>query len=242
MAISIALKHLSVVIDGKTIISDLSLEIPARSFFSILGRSGVGKTTILRSIAGLIIPHEGSIRSSGEKSIPTQLAYMAQEDLLLPWLTVENNVILGARLRGAAPDRDRARRLIEAVGLIDNFNARPTKLSGGMRQRVALARTLYEDQPIVLMDEPFSALDYVTRLSVQSTAAELLRGRTTVLVTHDVSEACRLSSHIYVLNPALPPSERMIGLTGTSPRDPGAHEVVEVEKRVLEMILVGSDD
>lgn len=241
MSTSIGLTDLSIMIDGKAIISNLTLEIPGQSFFSILGRSGVGKTTILRGIAGLIEPNSGSIRSSDEIPIREQIAYMAQEDLLLPWLSVEDNVILGARLRGDAPDRARARRLIEGVGLIDKCGARPAQLSGGMRQRVALARTLYEDQPVVLMDEPFSALDYVTRLSVQSTAVKLLAGKTSVLVTHDVGEACRLSSHIYVLNPAVPHAERMVVLGSATPRDPGAPEVVKTQKRVLEMILAGSD-
>lgn len=127
---------------------------------------------------------------------------MAQADLLFPWLDVLGNVTLGARLRGAPPDFARARALIERVGLGARADRRPRTLSGGERQRAALARTLMEDRPVILLDEPFSALDARTRAEMQELAAELLAGRTVLLVTHDPAEAARLGDAILLMTPA----------------------------------------
>jgi putative hydroxymethylpyrimidine transport system ATP-binding protein len=127
---------------------------------------------------------------------------MAQADLLLPWLDVLGNVALGARLRGGAPDLARARALVARVGLEARSRHRPRTLSGGERQRVALARTLMEDRPVILLDEPFSALDAGTRADMQELAATLLTGRTVLLVTHDPAEAARLGDAILLMSPA----------------------------------------
>ena len=129
-------------------------------------------------------------------------AYMAQSDLLLPWATALDNVTLGARLRGDKPDLDRAMALIGRVGLTDHAQKKPSALSGGERQRIALARTLMEDRPLILLDEPFSALDARTRAEMQELAAELLAGRTVLLVTHDPAEAARMGDRIYVMTSA----------------------------------------
>ncbi len=138
-----------------------------------------------------------------ERALPSgRIAYMAQQDLLLPWMTVLDNVLLGPTLRRERPDpetRGRARDLLARVGLGGREGDRPAALSGGQRQRVALARTLMEDRPLVLMDEPFSALDAITRLRLQELAAELLAGRTVLLVTHDPLEALRLCHRIHVM-------------------------------------------
>jgi putative hydroxymethylpyrimidine transport system ATP-binding protein len=172
---------------------DLTLEFPAGRTTCLLGRSGVGKTSLLRWLAGLL---PGAVRSQ-------PVAYMAQSDLLLPWLSVLDNVLLGYRLRGDGAAlraaEARARVLLEDVGLTDRLGDRPDRLSGGMRQRAALARTLCEDRPVVLMDEPFAHLDAVTRLELQDLAARLLAGRTAVLVTHDPLEALRVGHQIRVL-------------------------------------------
>ena len=132
-------------------------------------------------------------------SCAPRLAWMGQQDNLLPWLTVLGNVGLGARLRGEPLDRDRAEALLARVGLIPQRDQRPATLSGGQRQRAALARTLMEDRPVVLMDEPFSALDAITRARLQVLAAQLLAGRTVLLVTHDPLEALRLGHRIHVM-------------------------------------------
>jgi putative hydroxymethylpyrimidine transport system ATP-binding protein len=133
------------------------------------------------------------------------MAWMAQQDLLLPWRRLRGNLLLGAQLRGERADAARADSLIEAVGLAGRETAWPAELSGGMRQRAALARTLMEDRPIVLMDEPFSSVDAPTRHRLQDLAARLLAGRTVLLVTHDPLEAMRLAHKVVVLrgSPAL---------------------------------------
>ena len=146
---------------------------------------------------------------------------MAQQDLLMPWLTVFENVTFGERLRGISdPVRyGLAHELIDRVGLRDYVHERPAKLSGGMRQRVALARTLLENRTVVLMDEPFSALDVITRLRLQEMAADLLKDRTVLLVTHDPLEALRIGNHIFLLKDQPAQLERIAELIDPVPRD-----------------------
>lgn len=186
---------------GVEVFRDLDLEIAAGQWTCLLGPSGVGKTTILRLIAGLVegSQFEGEITASDGNPLDDRIAYMAQTDLLFPWLDVLDNVLLGARLRGETADHGRAIETIRRVGLAAHVSKRPGELSGGMRQRAALARTLMEDRPVILLDEPFSALDARTRAEMQELAAELLEGRTVLLVTHDPGEAARLGHAIRVM-------------------------------------------
>nr|WP_254435945.1 ABC transporter ATP-binding protein [Ruegeria arenilitoris] len=200
-------------INGTTLFAPLSLTLGAGQWTCLLGGSGVGKTTVLRLIAGLDTGAEftGRITASDGHPVTARVAYMAQDDLLLPWATVAQNVSLGARLRGEKPDLAHRDRLIERMRLQDHLTKKPGELSGGQRQRVALARTLMEDRPIVLLDEPFSALDARTRADMQDLAAEALQGRTVLLVTHDPAEAARLGQSIVVmsqhgLTPCQPPA------------------------------------
>ena len=194
------------VIDGlalrygpRVIFEDLSLTIAGGQFVALLGTSGVGKTSLLKIIAGLAKPSAGTVQASDGGRLAGRIAYMGQQDLLYPWLSVVGNVMLGSRLRRQRPDRARAEHILAQVGLAARAGALPMELSGGMRQRAAIARTLYEDRPIVLMDEPFSGLDTITRARIQNLAAEMLRGRTCLLITHDPLEACRLGHHLVVL-------------------------------------------
>ncbi|GLK66138.1 MULTISPECIES: ABC transporter ATP-binding protein [Paracoccus] len=177
----------------------VDLRLEGAGWTCLLGPSGVGKSTILRLIAGL----ETGARFEGEATRDKPVALMAQDPGLIPWLDVTGNVTLGARLRGTLRQGDepaaRAAALIEAVGLTDRAHHLPANLSGGQRQRVALARTLFEDRPLVLLDEPFSALDARTRAQMQDLAARLLEGRTVLLVTHDPAEAARLGDRILLL-------------------------------------------
>lgn len=185
------------------LIRDLKLDMPAGCWSCLLGVSGVGKSTIARLIAGLPGPYrlEGTL-SAGDAGTPAgRVAMMAQGGQLLPWADLVQNVTIGARLRGTRPDTARARNLLEQVGLAGLEARRPAELSGGQCQRVALARVLIEDCPIVVLDEPFSALDTLTRLAMQDLAARLLRGRTVVLITHDPLEAIRLSDRAWMLGP-----------------------------------------
>jgi putative hydroxymethylpyrimidine transport system ATP-binding protein len=202
----------------------LDLELPAGRWTCLLGASGVGKSSLLRLIAGLLpAGNGGRIEALDGLPIKGRVAYMAQQDLLLPWLAVESNVALGARLRGERPDRERVRALLAAVGLAEFERRLPATLSGGQRQRVALARTLMEDRPLVLLDEPFAALDAITRHRLQALACELLAERTVLLVTHDPLEALRLGHELHVLQglPARPgPAIRPVGRPPRAPDDP----------------------
>lgn len=196
----IVIDKLTLRFGDRTIFANLDLMIAGGQFVALLGTSGVGKSSLLKILAGLSKPSSGSVRATDGKPLAGRIAYMGQTDLLYPWLTVQENVMLGSRLRGEKGNADRAAHLLERVGLATRAKALPGELSGGMRQRTAIARTLYEDRPIVLMDEPFSALDTFTRARVQELAAELLEGRTALLITHDPFEACRLGHHLVVLS------------------------------------------
>lgn len=186
---------------------------------SLLGTSGVGKSTLLRAIAGLeneaIL--EGKIRFADK----TNLAWLAQSDSLYPWLSILDNVQLQAHLSGTKSQvsREKALFLLEKVGLANHLNKACYQLSGGQRQRVALARTLMQDADLILMDEPFSALDAVTRHQLQALAIELLRDKTVLLITHDPQEALRVSDEIRILRNQPVEISQSILLTGNRPRE-----------------------
>ena len=222
--ISVQVRAARLVYAGAALFDALDFTLAAGRTTCLLGPSGVGKTSLIRLVAGLAGQQEGEVACSDGKPLAGRYAWMAQQDLLLPWLTVRDNVMLGGRLRGEADEPARAGELLALVGMQDHGETRPASLSGGMRQRAALARTLMEDRPIILMDEPFSALDAITRHQLQESAAKLLQGRTVLLVTHDPLEALRLGHRIHVmagrparLDEALIPE----GDTPRDPRDPG---------------------
>lgn len=198
-------------IGGTRVFGPVSLDVGAGEWTCLLGSSGVGKSTVLRLLAGLdqVIEFDGTMTASDGGALAGRVALMAQSDLLMPWLDVTANVLLGARLRGDVPDLAKARDVLARVGLADHQHKKTHALSGGQRQRVALARTLMEDRPIVLLDEPFSALDVRTRIQMQDLTAELLVGRTVLLVTHDPAEAARLGHRITIMTET--------GLTDVSP-------------------------
>lgn len=184
---------------NQPVCQQLSLSLRGGKTTALLGRSGSGKSTLLRLIAGLLLPAGGDVTSSDGLPLPGRISWMGQQDLLYPWLTARENVMLAARLNGEKADGGRADELLEQVGLGGLAEAKPAALSGGMRQRVALARTLYPQRPVVLMDEPFATLDVLTKLSLQTLTANLLRDKTVLLVTHDPLEACRMADDIGVL-------------------------------------------
>ncbi|MEW7007174.1 ABC transporter ATP-binding protein [Lentilitoribacter sp. EG35] len=188
-------------IGDRVLFENLHVDIQSGKTTCLLGASGVGKSTILRLIANLDTGADfsGEVRASDGKSLKNRIGYMAQGSELFPWLSVLDNVLLGARLRGEGADKMAALSIIEKVGLSDHLTKKPSQMSGGERQRIALARTLMEDRPIILLDEPFSALDAKTRSEMQELAGNLLAGRTVLLVTHDPAEAARLGHAIYML-------------------------------------------
>jgi putative hydroxymethylpyrimidine transport system ATP-binding protein len=188
-------------IGNQLIFKAACLDIPAGAWTCLLGRSGVGKTTILKLIAGLDehITFTGDMSSSDGKPLAGRIALMSQTDNLLPWLSVRGNIMLGSRMRQEHSQSEQADALIERVGLTEFSDRKPHTLSGGMRQRVALARTLMEDRPIMLLDEPFSALDAGLRAEMQELAAELFTGKTVLLITHDPTEAARMGDRLYLM-------------------------------------------
>lgn len=227
------------------VLNKLNMTIPARQWTCILGRSGCGKTSLLRYLAGLL---EQQVTWSGGCSIDAnhqtlpdlsnQIAYMAQQDLLLPWLSVLDNVTLSSQF-GAETSKSKSKEnttkalsLLEKVGLADNASHFPQQLSGGMRQRVALARTLMQDKPVVLMDEPFSALDAMTRYRLQDLACELLKDKTVVFITHEPQEAIRLADHIYIMQ-GTPASATKLQVPSTSTPRPYDAESAQLQQRIM---------
>ncbi|PTP58969.1 hydrogenase expression protein [Vibrio splendidus] len=223
-------------------LSGLSLSLNAGKWTVLLGRSGCGKTTVLRYLAGLLddkVEWQGTLATSDELPLTDRIAYMAQQDLLLPWLSVIDNVCLSHRFQNPVSDKalqtNQALELLAEVGLADYANAMPDQLSGGMRQRVALARTLMQDKPVVLMDEPFSALDAVTRHKLQSLACELLRDKTVVLITHDPQEAVRLADNLYVLQ-GTPANAQSLSVPLTSTPRVLDGECAELQQAILDQL------
>jgi putative hydroxymethylpyrimidine transport system ATP-binding protein len=221
---------------GASVFENLSFHVAPGQFVVLLGPSGVGKSSLLRIIAGLERPSAGSVQATDGQKLAGRVAYMGQQDLLFPWARVLDNVMLGSRLRGETPDPLRARDLLARVGLQGREGALPAELSGGMRQRAALARTLYERRPIVLMDEPFSALDSLTRARIQDLAAELLAGSTTLLITHDPLEACRLGHHLIVLSGHPARLGEPIAVPGTPPRALDDAALLHTQGRLLRLL------
>ena len=184
------------------VINQLSLQAAPGEFITLIGPSGCGKSTLFNILAGLDQPDSGEIRLNGP--IKGQFAYMPQRDALLPWRTILDNVVLGLELQGVASSIARQEALVqfEAFGLQGFEKSYPFQLSGGMRQRAALLRTVLTRRPILLLDEPFGALDALTRASLQQwlLALQTRLRRTVLFITHDVEEALLLSDRVYVLS------------------------------------------
>ena len=189
----------SLINDQEVLFSNLKLNINLNKWTSIIGQSGSGKSTLLKVIAGMDLPKvfNNTLISSNTNY---SFSWMAQNDLLLPWASVIENVTLGQKLRREKIDIKKAKNLLEQVGLINDAKKLPSTLSGGMKQRVALARTLMENKDIILMDEPFSALDSITRSVIQKLTWKLLKNKTVIMVTHDPLEALLLSNNLYFIS------------------------------------------
>lgn len=208
--------------DGSSVeaIRDISFELRAGEIVALIGPSGCGKTTLFNIISGLLEPSRGSFAVAGGRN-GASVGYMLQKDLLLPWRSVIDNVVLGLEVRGVAKSESHpiAQRLIEAYGLAGFENAKPATLSGGMRQRVAIMRTLAFDPAVVLLDEPFSALDFQTRTLLQTDVARIIaeKQKSAILITHDIGEAITMADRVLVLSQR--PSTVVRELTIDIPRE-----------------------
>ncbi|MBP2243049.1 NitT/TauT family transport system ATP-binding protein [Cytobacillus eiseniae] len=189
-----------------TALSDISLEIKEGEFISFLGPSGCGKTTLLSIIAGLVEPTAGTVTLEGTdvNNASKKIGYMLQQDYLFPWKTIEENILIGFKIEGSLDNskRDYALTLLEKMGLKGVEKQYPKQLSGGMRQRVALVRTLATEPKLLMLDEPFSALDYQTKLKLEDHVSNTLKslGKTAILVTHDIGEAIAMSDRIFLFS------------------------------------------
>ena len=192
--------------EGETpALSDISFSVDEGEFVAIVGPSGCGKSTLLNLICGLLTPEAGEITLKGNPvhQERERIGYMLQKDHLFEWRSIYRNVILGLEIRRKCTEETlaRAEAMLEQYGLAPFRNARPSELSGGMRQRAALIRTLVLEPELLLLDEPFSALDYQTRLTVCDDIATIIRReqKTAILVTHDLSEAISCADRVIVL-------------------------------------------
>ncbi|GIP32570.1 ABC transporter ATP-binding protein [Paenibacillus sp. J2TS4] len=192
-------------------IEQITMSLAPGEFVGLVGPSGCGKTTLLSIIAGLVRPTAGVVEVHGEPVVSPsgKVGYMLQQDYLFPWRTIYQNVLVGLELTGqlTKPNKEYALHLLDEMGLYETKEQYPAQLSGGMRQRVALVRTLVTEPDILLLDEPFSALDYQTKLQLEDLLSETLkaRGKTALLVTHDISEATAMSDRVFVMgrNPGI---------------------------------------
>lgn len=206
----VEIKHLNLIyqsVDSEThALDDINLEIDNQEFVSIVGPSGCGKTTILSLISGLMRPTSGDIKVAGKSPSPKDnlTGYMFQRDNLLPWRNIEKNIYFGLEIKRQKTNERKkyALDLAKKYGIGDFLKKHPSELSGGMRQRVALIRTLALKPELLLLDEPFSALDYQTRLELCDHIFEIIKSekKTAILVTHDIQEAISMSDRIIVLS------------------------------------------
>lgn len=284
---SVSISNLNFSYSKQKLFENFNFTLAAGKWTCLLGASGVGKSTLLKLIAGIVesfptqklqseLPghshrkresslqgcnqtfasrhwitaftgmtpknvanFQNTIQASDGISLANRIAYMAQQDLLMPWLSLLENVLLGYRLRGEKNfeiKQQHALALLEKAGLAEVSNLRPAQLSCGMRQRAALVRTLLEDRPIVLMDEPFSALDVITQLKLQNLAAQLLTNRTVLLVTHNPLEALRLADYVYVIKGTPIRLSDAIELPNSPPRDPADPALLAQQAALLKLL------
>jgi NitT/TauT family transport system ATP-binding protein len=215
MPAAVELRNVRVDFGGYCALDRVDLEVEQGRFLAVVGPTGCGKSSLLNLIAGLVVPTSGEVLSSGAevRTVNRAAAYMFQSDALFPWKSVLENVQLGPTLRGAqrAEAAAEARRWIERVGLAGLEDRYPHQLSGGQRKRAALAQALINRLPLLLMDEPFSALDAQTRALMEDELLELWRelGSTVLFVTHDLEEAIALADRVVILSAG--PSARIKG-------------------------------
>ncbi|MCZ0704213.1 sulfonate transport system ATP-binding protein [Natronobacillus azotifigens] len=236
---SLTLRNVSRTFAGASAVRNISLSVQPGEIVGLLGTSGCGKSTILRAISGLDDGYEGEIEINGNtaKEVHDTTGFIFQEPRLLPWLTVLDNVIFG--LKGEHADKQkRAKEYIADVGLEGKEKLYPRQLSGGMAQRVAIARALVTSPEILLLDEPFSALDAFTKMQLQDLLLDVWKTyqSTVVLVTHDIDEATYLCDRIVILRGQPGEIDREITLTEQRPRKRGSEELARYKADILESL------
>jgi ABC-type nitrate/sulfonate/bicarbonate transport system ATPase subunit len=244
------IRNISLTLGDTAVLDDISLHVADGEFVSILGPSGSGKSSLFRLLTGALSPDRGTIEINGAPLTAKSqaFAFMPQRDALMPWRRIVDNVILGLEIQGMKRAEARARvlPLFAAFGLDGFEDHYPAQLSGGMRQRAALMRTIVQDRSIQLLDEPFGALDALTRTGMQRWLERRWRQArwTTLLVTHDVREAVALSDRIYVFSPR--PARVIAEFTapGQRPRlgRPLPPEAIRLEAELLETLLTQTGD
>ncbi|MDH3001046.1 phosphonate ABC transporter ATP-binding protein [Chelonobacter oris] len=238
---AVEIHALTLAFNGQQLFGELNFALPKGEWTVLLGRSGVGKSTLLRAIAGL----EKHAVQQGQIHFPQplKLAWLAQQNSLYPWLSIVDNVQLEQHLNGTknAETQAKAEYLLTAVQMTPHRHKPCYQLSDGQRQRVALARTLMQDADLILMDEPFSALDAVTRLQLQDLSCRLLAGKTVLLITHDPQEAIRLGDRIYTLQNTPKPLSRALLPPGQKPRNLTQHALLPLQQQLFKQLLSGED-
>lgn len=238
-------KNISKSFDGKLVLQDISIELNRGELVCLLGVSGGGKTTLFNVISGLLSPDEGQVLLDGKDITcrPGQISYMLQKDLLLPYRTIEDNVSLPLVLKGMNKKEARAQvsPMFASFGLEGTQKQYPAQLSGGMRQRAALLRTYMFSQDVALLDEPFSALDTLTKSAIHGWYLDVMERikLSTLFITHDIDEAILLSDRIYLLSGQPGRITAQITIREPKPRSPGFNltpEFLEYKRRILSLL------
>ncbi|RKU28864.1 ABC transporter [Candidatus Poribacteria bacterium] len=229
------------------VLEDLNFKVNEAEFIALLGPSGCGKSTLFNIIAGLIPPESGAMFLNGEyvDSHTDAFGYMQQKDLLLPWRTVLKNVLIGPEIRKDTEEyvRSKALSLLSQLGLQGFENSYPNQLSGGMRQRVALVRTLLCNKEFLLLDEPFGALDAMTRTVMQTILLEMWgkKKQTVLLITHDVEEALCLADRIIVLTPRPASIKSKIDINLERPRCTTDISYINLKKEIIDILTLDTN-
>lgn len=234
------IQNLNLEFKGKKLFENLNFDILENKSTALLGTSGVGKSTLLRCIADL----EKENITSGKIILKegTNIAWLSQENSLFPWLSILDNVQLYHHLKGTKTKQtlQKAKELLSQVNMSAHQDKKTYELSGGQKQRVALARTLMQEANLILMDEPFSALDAITKIQLQDLTCQLLKNKTVVLVTHDPQEAIKLANYIYILKNQPVVFEEVATLEGTLPHELSNEKLWNLQEELISK-LKGSE-